>query len=117
MSFLTIYTSQQPVDDFSLGFAAVEYSATLAATTDTTLTIPGSAPRFKALIKVTGDVWVAVNNTAAVPAGATFATANSELAVPYYPLCREVVPNQILHFYAPATASVSVVLFAVGSNG
>ena len=38
---ITPYTSQQPVDDFGLRFANLLYNVSLAATTDTTLTIPG----------------------------------------------------------------------------
>ena len=68
---ITPYTSQQPVDDFGLLFASLKYSASLAATTDTTLTVPSKAQRYKAVIKVesNGLVWVALNATAAVPAG------------------------------------------------
>jgi hypothetical protein len=111
--FITPYTSQQPVDDFGLRFSDLSFSASLAATTDTTLTIPGSAPRFKALIKVDGEVWVAVNQTAAVPAGATFASTTSELVNAYYHLCRDVKQGDVLHFYtATASTNVSVVLYS-----
>lgn len=113
------YTSQQPVDDFGLLFADLKYSASLAATTDTTLTIPGKAQRYKAVIKVenNGLVWVALNATAAVPAGGTFAATTSELINDAKSLCREVKAGDVLHFFtATAGTDVSVVLYAVGTN-
>jgi hypothetical protein len=115
----TPYLSQQPVDDFGLLFSNLKYSANLAATTDTALTIPGNAPRYKAVIKVenNGLVWVAVNSTAAVPAGATFAATTSELINDAKSLCREVKAGDILHFYTgTANTEVSVVLYALGTN-
>ena len=44
------YVGQQPVNDFGQQFPSLKYSASVAATTDTTLTVPGDAPRYKALI-------------------------------------------------------------------
>lgn len=112
------YTSQQPVDDFGLNVTDLKFSAALAASTDTTLTVPGKAPRYKALMKVAenGVVWVALNATAAVPAGTTFAATTSEL-IDSKPLCREVKAGDVLHFItATATTNISVVLYAVGTN-
>ncbi len=110
------YISQQPVNDFGLRLSDTKYSATLAATTDTTLTVPGGSPtsvKYKAVIKVTAPVWVAVNAVAAVPAGATFAATTSELIEPELEFCREVAANDVIHFFAAATASVSVVLYSL----
>ena len=115
----TPYTAQQPVSDYSLRFASLLYSAALAATTDTTLTVPGIAPKYKAVIKCKSgsDVWVALNATAAVPAGTTFASTTSELLTNATPICREVNAADVIHFYtATATTDVSVVFYAVGSN-
>ena len=115
---ITPYISQQPVDDFGARFANLLYSVALAASTDTTLTIPGNAPSYKALIKVPYNavVWVALNATAAVPAGDTLAAVTSEL-VAVNPLCREVKAGDVLHFIsATATTEVSVVLYAIGTN-
>jgi len=108
------YIAQQPIDDTGLNFSNLFYSSTLAATTDTTLTIPGSAPRFKALMKVkyTAEVWVALNQTAAVPAGDTFAATTSELI--NGTLIREVKAGDVLHFFtATATTDISVTLYAI----
>lgn len=113
----TPYLSQQPVDDFGLRFADLKYSAALAVTTDTTLTIPGNAPRYKALIKVKNNTWVALNAAAAVSAGSTFAATTSELVTSAEPLCREVKAADVLHFFtATAATDVSVVLYAIGTN-
>lgn len=116
---VTPYLSQQPVDDFGLRFADLKYSASLAATTDTALTIPGAARNYKAVIKVksAGLVWAAINATAAVPAGASFAATTSELITDAKSLCREVKSGDVLHFYtATANTDVSVVLYSLGTN-
>lgn len=116
---ITPYISQQPVDDFGLRFADLKYSASLAAATDTALTIPAKAQRYKAVIKVenNGLVWVAVNGTAAVPAGSSFAATTSELINDAKSICREVKAGDVLHFItATAGTDVSVVLYAVGTN-
>ena len=115
---ITPYISQQPVDDFGSKFAKLLYSVSLAATTDTTLTIPGVAPTYKAIMKISynGVVWVALNATAAVPAGSSFAATTSEL-INVEPLCREVKAGDVLHFYTPTINTVvSVVLYAIGTN-
>lgn len=110
---ITPYNTQQPVTDYSLQFTDSKYNATLAATTDTTLTVPGTFPAYKAVIKVKNITWVALNATAAVPAGATFAATTSEMVSPNLPMCREVKAGDVLHFYtATATTDVSVVLYA-----
>lgn len=112
------YLAQQPITDFSFRFSNLKYSATLAATTDTSLTVPGNAPRYKAVIKVKtpGVVWVALNGTAAVPVGASFASTTSELIYNTDGLCREVIAADVLHFYtASSSIDVSVVFYAIGS--
>lgn len=118
MALPTPYTSQQPVDDFSLGFATLKYSAALAGSTDTTLTVPGAAPRYKMLIKVggAGIVWAAMNATAAVPAGTTLAAVSSEMVTAEQAICREVKAGDVLHLItATATTNVSVVFYALGT--
>lgn len=115
---ITPYLAQQPIDDFSLPFAGLKYSASLVATTDTTLTVPGTAPRYKAVIKVesAGLVWVALNATAAVPAGGTFAATTSELITDAKSICREVVKGDVLHFITAGSGiDVSVVFYAFGT--
>lgn len=112
------YISQQPVDDFGLLFSDLLFSVTLAATTDTSLTIPGNAQRYKAIIKTgVGEAWVALNVAATPPGGAVFASTNSEMITNAQKLCREVKAGDVLHFYSTAGAlDVSVVLYSVGTN-
>lgn len=112
----TPYTSLQQNDGFGLTFSNIKYSATLAASTDTTLAVPGSAPRFKAIIKAEADgvVWVANGATAAVPAGASFAEVSSEMVPVNGELAREVKAGDVLHFITAGTdIDVSVVFYAI----
>jgi heme/copper-type cytochrome/quinol oxidase subunit 2 len=120
---ITPYTSQQPATDFSLRFADLKYSANLAATTDTSLTVPGVAPRYKALIKIANTAsdqavcWIALNETAAAPAGAGFAATTSELVTENVPICREVKAGDVIHAFAPnANTTIGIVLYAYGTN-
>ena len=109
------YIGQQAVDDFGQVFASYKYSAAVAATTDTLLTVPGGAARFKALIKagVDAEIWVALNEVADIPAGAGFAADTSELVTVNGEVCREVTAGDVLHFYSTAGGTVSVVFYAV----
>lgn len=108
---------------FGLQFADNKYNATIAQSTDTTLTIPGDAP-MGAVNNVTinkyiaifsyepgAQVWVANNATAAVPVGATFATTTSE----QNPSARVVDAGDVLHFITPDSggANISVILYAL----
>lgn len=114
---ITPYVSQQPVNDFGSRFSNLQLSASLAASTDTPVTIPGNAGRYKALIKVKNETWVAINAIAAAPAGASFAVTNSELIEAGMTICREVKAGDVLHFFsATAATSVGISLFAVGTN-
>lgn len=102
------------------------YSATLAVSTDTSLTIPSSSsiggaayynkqnttlaadqgkPRLIAIIvSDPGEsVWVAKNTAASVPAGSTFAATASAMN----PAAYEVIGGDVLHFFT-ATANVQV---------
>ena len=116
MGFTTAYTSQQPVDDFGLPFSDLNYSANLAITTDTSFTVPGNAPNYKALIKCepSGHVWVALNATAAVAAGGSFAATTSELLTDK--ICRQVKAGDVIHFFSvTATTEVSISLYALNT--
>lgn len=110
---------------FGLQPTDTAYSATLAVSTDTTLTIPSNSelggpayydatvlsssaaghPRLLAIIVSDPgqSVWVAKNTAAAAPAGATFAATASALN----PAAYEVKGGDVLHFLC-ATANVSV---------
>lgn len=58
-----------------------KYSATIAAAGNATITLPTSVERWIVSFSYQpgSNVWVAYNNSAAAPAGATFASTNSEL--------------------------------------
>lgn len=115
----TPYIAAPNNDDFGLRFSDTKSSATLAASTDTELTVPSTAPRFKALMKAETDgvVWVALNETAAVPAGASFASVSSEMIPVNGQLCREVKAGDVLHFITAGTdIDVSVVFYAMSTT-
>lgn len=112
-------------NDFGQEYCVDTYTATLTINTDTGLTVPGygsmgnfTAPsknKFMAVIRVTdgASVWFAVNATAAVPAGASFAASTSELIIGGPdPFGKVVKTGDILHFFsAAANISVSVALY------
>lgn len=119
-------------NDFAQLFSDQVYSATLAATTATALTVPGggimgnitsyaqsSNKNFMlAVIRVSfGDeVWFSVNQTADVPAGASFAKDTSEIITSDNPRSVLVLSGDVLSFYAPgSTTSVSVTFYAMPS--
>ena len=113
---------------FGLQFSTLKYSASLAVTTDTTLTVPsvgalGAAlnevNKFLAVIQVEANlsVWCALNATAAVPAGSTFAATTSELIIGGEYYAREVKAADVLHFIAPtAGTDISVVFYALPAS-
>lgn len=109
------YLAQQPVDDYGLQFSTLKYSASVAATTDTTLAVPDDGARFKAVMRAGADaeIWVALNEVADVPAGGTFAADTSELIPVNGTLCREVSSSDTLHFYSTAGGDVGVVFYRV----
>jgi hypothetical protein len=107
------------------------YNATLAAATDTPVTAPGGGVmgalssfggsvnknKVRAVIRTTGDVWVAFNQTAAVPAGASFAQATSELVTNALEKAYDVNVGDILHFISKGgtTPSISVAFYSLTS--
>jgi len=105
-------------------YTAQNYTATLAISTDTTLTIPGEVVRsatgqkgdYAALITVSDavDVWVALNVAAAVPAGASFAASASMLVNANNSRIFIVSVGDVLHFItATATKNVCVSLYTL----
>lgn len=127
----TLYRLKNDVagyNGFGLQVSDTKYTASLAASTDTTLTAPSgsvigaplnSVNKFLAIVTVEpgGSAWFALNETAAVPAGATFAASNSELIVGGEYFAREVSAGDVLHFLsATANTDVSVVFYALAAN-
>lgn len=112
------YISKNPVDDFGLQTSGVLYSATLASATATSITVPGLSQRLKMVVKIDGSssVWMAVNNTASVPAGSSFAQTTSELINPGINFCREVVAGQSISFITSGTnVPVSISFYTYGN--
>lgn len=107
------YVAAPSNTDYGLPFSQLKYDTTLATDVEQTLTVPGTAPRFKAVFSFANgeDVWVAVNATA-TKAGAAFATTDSELN----PVCREVRKDDVLHFITGGSgAEVGVTLYALNT--
>ena len=107
---------------FGLPFTDTKYSATLTQGVDTTLTVPSSGAlgtgvsttvhRYLAIFsyEAGSTVWVALNATAAVPAGGTFSSTTSELL----PVARLVSSGDVIHaLTSDDTASVGVVFYVL----
>jgi predicted amino acid racemase len=119
-------------NDFGQLYSDQIYNATLTASTNTQLTVPGggvmgnitsygdSVSRNKVMaiirVSVAAEVWFAVNATAGVPAGASFAKATSEVIVEDIEMARLVKVGDVLNFYTTGTGkSVSVAFYAMPS--
>ncbi len=110
-----------------LQIADILYSATLTSGGgDTTLTVPAAGSlggiggqlhnkwAAKIVTEQGSTVWHALNATAAVPAGATFAASTSELIPPETEIIRRVEAGDVMHFVtADATADVSVTFYSL----
>ena len=125
--------TQYNIDDQSHGtngwglrFCDASYTVTLGAGSEQSLTVPsnismGTTPaisknKFLAVITVeqSKKVYAALNATAAVPAGGTFAASTSAL-LPVQS-CRFVKAADVMHFICAAAADVSVEFYAI-QNG
>lgn len=118
-------------NDFGQQYSDQIWNATLTAATNTQLTVPGGGimggmssydgsitkNKVMAVIRTTGDVWVAVNATAAVPAGSSFAAATSELVTNVLDKAYQVNVGDVLNFFSKTatTPSVSVAFYAQNS--
>lgn len=106
--------------DLGLPFSKV-FNATLAAATDTSLTVPvvsgmgainsQTQPKMLALFSYQSgaDVWVALNTAASAPAGAAFADASSVLNPKY----KVVQAGDVIHAKCTAGCSMSVEFFYI----
>lgn len=118
-------------NDFGQQYSDQIYNATLVAATNTTLTVPGGGimggvtsyggssnnNKVMAVIRTTGDIWVAVGQTADVPAAGTFAKDTSELVTNTLDKAYLVNVGDVLNFFAKTatTPSVSVAFYAMPS--
>ena len=127
----TQYKLQKDVagyNGFGLQFCDQKYSASLAVTTDTTLTVPLNGAMGQALntvnkwlaviqVEANASVWFALNAVAAVPAGTTLALTASDLIIgsQYYGV--EVKAGDVMHFLAPvAGTDILVKFYALPAN-
>ena len=107
---------------FGLKPSDTNISATLTAATDTTFTVPGTdaiggcnyqtKALWLAIFNFTSgnDVWVAINATAAVPAGSTFAATKSFLN----PGALELQEGDVIHcITAASSVNVSIRFYSL----
>lgn len=93
-------------------FASDNYSATLANAAEEKITVPSNHAVWVASFSYEpgANVWVAVNATAAIPAGGTFASTTSTLN----PGARTVYAGDVLHLITDdTTADVGVTFYAI----
>lgn len=103
---LNSYAPQFPTDIFT---------ATLAAAGASSVTVPGKAPRYIMYVRVqpNGWCWCSRTGTAAIPAGATFAAAASELVDGTIEYKRTVNAGDTISFItANTTCDIEVAFFA-----
>lgn len=105
----------QGFNAYAPAFPTDIYTATLAATTAESITVPGSAPSFIMYVRVqpNGWCWCSRTTTAAVPAGGTLASASSELIVGTIEYKRIVLAGDTISFITPnTTCDIEVAFFA-----
>lgn len=127
----TQYIKNKGVDgynNFGIPVSDTKYSATVAATTDTTVSAPGKASmgvpanqknKYLAVINVEWgkDIWFALNDTASGPAGGSFASTTSEQIVSTQDFARMIEAGDVLHFYSTSgSVDVSVAFYAIPCN-
>lgn len=91
------------------------FTATLAAGTARTVTVPSNAPTWIMYVRVqpNGWVWCSRTNTAAVPAGSTFSASFSELIDGTIEFKRKVFAGDIISFItANTTCDIEVAFFS-----
>lgn len=130
----TQYKIQKDVagyNGYGLQFSDQKFSATLAANTAQTVTVPSSGSigtplnqvnKFLAVVDVynsttEGQVWCANNSTAAVPTGGTFAATTSDMIVQNKDYARWVSAGDVLSFIsAEADTDICVMFYAMPAN-
>ena len=102
----------QGYNAFAPRFATDKFSATLVNGVEETFTVPSNFAKWIMSISPDsgGNVWVARNQTAAIPAGGTFASTTSE----QNPGPRLVFAGDVIHVITnQATCDTGVILYAV----
>ncbi len=122
------YIESKVGNDFSQRFCDEVFTCSLPNLSAVPLTVPSSlgvglesATRhpYIAVMRIDEDsnVWVANNETAAVPVGATFALSTSELIHGANPLVKYVVGGDILSFITDGTdVEISVAFYTLAGT-
>jgi hypothetical protein len=109
---LNFARDNQGYNAFSPDFATDNFSATLTTGSEQTFTIPSNFPVWIVSFSIEpgNNLWVARNQTAAIPVGATFASTTSTLN----PGSRRVYAGDVIHCITDSTSvDVGVSLYAV----
>jgi len=103
----------QGFNTFAPGVPDLMLSATLAAAGSDDFTVPSNFENWIVSFSFQpgSSVWVSVNETAAAPAGATFAATDSE----YLPGSRHVKAGDVIDLLnnGPGTADIGIMLYAI----
>lgn len=123
MSTTTMLNFGRDVQGFNAyapSFPTDIYTATLAAGTPSSVTVPGKAPVYIMYVRVqpNGWCWCSRTGTAAVPAGGTLTAAASELIAGTIEYKRTVYAGDIISFItANTTCDIEVAFFANSYSG
>lgn len=113
MTELNFGRDVQGFNAFAPSFSDTKYSASLLSAGSDSITVPGTNTNWIAAFSYEPGavIWVALNDTAAPPAGNTFVATTSELL----PASRKVQGGDVIDFYNHGAniADVGVVLYAV----
>jgi hypothetical protein len=103
----------QGYNSFAASKADAKFSATLASAGNASFTVPSNYENWIVSFSFQpgSEVWVSINGTAAAPAGATFASTNSELL----PGSRTVQAGDVINILntGAGDADVGVSLYAI----
>jgi hypothetical protein len=115
-TFLNFGRDVQGYNAYAPQFPTDIFTATLAANTAESITIPSNYAVWIMYVRVqpTGYVWASNSGTAAVPAGGTFASAISELIPGTLEYKRTVYAGNVISFITPnTTCDIEVSLFPI----
>lgn len=110
---LNFGTDIQGYNTFAPPVSTDKYSATLAASGNSTITVPSNFTNWIVSFSFQpgADIWVAYNTNAAAPVGATFASTNSELLPGSRTLLKGTTINLLNN--GSGIADVGVILYAI----
>jgi len=116
---LSFGRDMQGYNTYSPQFSTDIYTATLAASTAESITVPSKYPTWIMYVRIqpNGWCWISRTTTAAVPAGGSFASAKSELITGTVEYKRLVYAADVISFITPnTTCDISVSLYNVSAR-